>query len=131
MPYKTKVEDFENSLPSWVSKLLGETSMTNEVDQHPPLPPKESSPREKLSEIEVLSSPTTKLNIMTQGDLDRLRETCFFPLGVRTRIPGNNETILFVGDGEVAFYEAAFSAGLRFLIQQSILLLFLDTGPQQ
>ncbi|GFS36407.1 hypothetical protein Acr_00g0045780 [Actinidia rufa] len=73
--------------------------MTNEVDQHPPLPPEESSPQEKLSEIEVPSSPATELNIMTQGNLDRLRETCSFPLGVRTRIPGNGETILSAGDG--------------------------------
>ncbi|GFS44293.1 hypothetical protein Acr_00g0089540 [Actinidia rufa] len=87
--------------------------MTDKVNQPPPPPsPKESSPREKLSEIEVPSSPTTELNIMTQGDLDHLRETCCFPLGVQIRIPGNGETILSADDGEVSFYEAAFPTGL-------------------
>ncbi|GFS38252.1 hypothetical protein Acr_00g0056490 [Actinidia rufa] len=52
---------------------------------------------------------------MTQGNLDRLRETCSFPLGVRMRIPGNDEMILTADNGDVAFYEAAFSAGLRCL----------------
>ncbi|GFZ15877.1 hypothetical protein Acr_25g0002860 [Actinidia rufa] len=83
MPCKTEVGDFENSLPSWVSEHLGETSMTDEVDQYPPPPSEESSPREKLSEIEVPSSPATELNIMTQGNLDCLRETCSFPSGSR------------------------------------------------
>ncbi|GFY91077.1 hypothetical protein Acr_07g0012730 [Actinidia rufa] len=113
MPYKIELGDFENSLPSWVSKHLGETSITDKVNQHPhpPSPPEESSPREKLSKIEVSSFLATELNIMTQGDLDRLQETYSFPLGIRMRIPGNSETILSTGDGEVAFYEAVFSVG--------------------
>ncbi|GFY82854.1 hypothetical protein Acr_02g0010940 [Actinidia rufa] len=53
-------------------------------------------------------------NVILGGDLDRQRETYSFPLGVRTRIPGKGETVLSAGDGEVAFYEAAFHAGLRF-----------------
>ncbi|PSS08090.1 hypothetical protein CEY00_Acc18454 [Actinidia chinensis var. chinensis] len=109
MPYKTEVGDFENSLASWVSEHLGETSMTDEVNC-PPTPP-----GEKLFEIEIPSSRATELNIMTQNDLDRLWEVCFFPPGVRTRIPGNGEMILSVGVGEVAFYEAAFPIDLRCL----------------
>ncbi|GFS38362.1 hypothetical protein Acr_00g0057040 [Actinidia rufa] len=119
MPHRIEVEAFENSIPSWVSKQLGETSMIDEVNQHPPTPLEESSPREKLSDhgedprMEVPSSPATELNTMTQGDLDRLWEAYSFPSGVRTRIPGNGETILSVGEDEVAFYEAAFPVSLR------------------
>ncbi|GFZ03492.1 hypothetical protein Acr_16g0001160 [Actinidia rufa] len=74
--------------------------MIDEANQHPSPPPKESSPLERLSEVEVPSSLAMELNIMTQGDLDRLWETCSFPLGVQTRIPGNGETVLSTGDGK-------------------------------
>ncbi|GFZ19872.1 hypothetical protein Acr_28g0005770 [Actinidia rufa] len=88
--------------------------MADKVNQHPS-PLEESSPRERLPKIKVSSYPATELNIMTQGDLDRLRETCSFPLGVRTRIPKNGGTVLSSGDGEVAFYKAVSLAGLRCL----------------
>ncbi|GFZ12713.1 hypothetical protein Acr_23g0010980 [Actinidia rufa] len=89
--------------------------MTNEANQHSPTLLEESFPREKLSKIKVPSSPATELNIMTQGDLDRLWEACSFPSGVRTRILRNGETILSTGAGEVAFYEATFPTSLRCL----------------
>ncbi|GFY85398.1 hypothetical protein Acr_04g0001360 [Actinidia rufa] len=94
--------------------------MTNEP--RPPL--EESPPRKRLPEIKVPSSPATKLNIMTQGDLDRLQEIYSFPLGVQTRIPGNGETVLSDGDGEVAFYEATFPTGLSGMAVLSMSPLF-------
>ncbi|GFY91076.1 hypothetical protein Acr_07g0012720 [Actinidia rufa] len=52
-------------------------------------------------------------NIMTLGDLGKLREKYSFPSGVQLRIPGEGEMILSTCPGEVAFYEAAFPIGLR------------------
>ncbi|GFY86418.1 hypothetical protein Acr_05g0000570 [Actinidia rufa] len=66
-----------------------------------------------LPEVDVPSSPATELNTMTQGNIDRLCETYFFPMGVQTRIPGKGEIVLSASSGEVAFYEAAFPTGLR------------------
>ena len=107
--------------------------VADEVNQHPLPPPEESSPRERLVEIEVPSSTATELNIMTQGDHDRLRKTYSFPLGVRMRIPKNSEMILSSNDSEVAFYEAAFSAGLRFPMHPTIkrILNFYNICPAQ
>ncbi|GFS40735.1 hypothetical protein Acr_00g0070220 [Actinidia rufa] len=85
--------------------------MANKVYQHPP--PEEYSPQGRLLEVEIPSSPATELNIMTQGDLDRLWKTCSFPLGVWMRLPRKGETILSAGAGDVAFYEASFATGLR------------------
>ncbi|GFS37210.1 hypothetical protein Acr_00g0050660 [Actinidia rufa] len=48
MPYKTEVGKIGNSLPSWLSEHLGESSMADEFIQHPP--PKESSPHGRLPE---------------------------------------------------------------------------------
>ncbi|GFY87854.1 spermidine synthase [Actinidia rufa] len=48
------------------------------------------------------------LSTMTQGDLNHLRKTYSFPTGVQAR------TILSTHPGEVAFYEDAFPARLRF-----------------
>ncbi|GFS43722.1 hypothetical protein Acr_00g0086540 [Actinidia rufa] len=101
--------------------------MADEVNQRS-LPPEESYPWERLLEIEVPSSPTTKLNIMTQGDLNHLWETYSFPLGVWIRIPKNGKTVLSASYGEVVFYEAAFPVGLRFPMHPTIkrILNFYD-----
>ncbi|PSS36174.1 Collagen alpha-1(VII) chain like [Actinidia chinensis var. chinensis] len=70
---------------------------------------------------------------MTQGDLDCLRETCSFPIGVQTRIPGKGEMVLSASSDEVAFYEAAFPAGLRFPVHPTIrqILDFYSICPAQ
>ena len=57
---------------------------------------------------------------MTQDDLDDLRETYSFPVGIQARIPEEGETILSTRPGEVAFYEAVFPAGLRLPIHPII-----------
>ena len=64
-------------------------------------------------------------NIMTPEELDLLRETYSFPQGVQIRLPEENETILSTRPGEVAFYEAAFSAGLRFPIHPTVRLILM------
>ncbi|GFY95674.1 hypothetical protein Acr_10g0010590 [Actinidia rufa] len=60
---------------------------------------------------------------MTLEELNCLRETYSFPLGVRVRLPEEGETIVSACPGEVAFYEAAFPAGLRFPIHSTIRLI--------
>ena len=70
-------------------------------------------------------------NIMTPEELDLLRETYSFPQGVQIRLPEENETILSTRPGEVAFYEAAFSAGLHFPIHPTVrlILMFYNICP--
>ncbi|GFS32483.1 hypothetical protein Acr_00g0022940 [Actinidia rufa] len=85
----------------------------------------------KLLKVDVLSSPATELNTMTQGDLDRLRKTCSFPMGVQKRIPGKGKMVLSAGSGEVAFYEASFSASLRFPMHPIIKREFYPTIPRE
>ncbi|GFY90653.1 hypothetical protein Acr_07g0008500 [Actinidia rufa] len=58
---------------------------------------------------------------MTQSDLDNPREKYSFPPRIQLRIPEEGETILSACPGEVAFYEAAFPAGLRCLYVLSLL----------
>ena len=57
--------------------------------------------------------PEREINTMTQDDLDRLRESCSFLAGIQTRLLEDDETIVSTRQGEVAFYEVAFHAGLR------------------
>ncbi|GFZ06696.1 hypothetical protein Acr_18g0008660 [Actinidia rufa] len=66
------------------------------------------------------SSLTKETNVMSQTDLNKLREKYSFPSGVQLRIPGEGETILSTRKGKVAFYEDAFLAGLRLLIHPTI-----------
>ncbi|GFS42334.1 hypothetical protein Acr_00g0079240 [Actinidia rufa] len=89
-------------------------------ESNPQTSPSEGSPHGKLPEVNVPSSQATELNTMTQGDLDRLRETCSFPMGVHTRIPRKGETVLSASSGEVAFYEAVFPASLRVGVRMAL-----------
>ncbi|GFS41560.1 hypothetical protein Acr_00g0075100 [Actinidia rufa] len=50
-------------------------------------------------------------NIMTQDELDRLRESHSSPPNVQIRLPEEDETIAFTRPGEVAFYESTFYVG--------------------
>ncbi|GFY83220.1 hypothetical protein Acr_02g0014600 [Actinidia rufa] len=63
---------------------------------------------------------TKETNVMSQADLDKLQEKYSFPPRIQLRIPGEGETVLSVRQGEVAFYEAAFLAGLRLPIHPTI-----------
>ncbi|GFZ18399.1 hypothetical protein Acr_27g0001380 [Actinidia rufa] len=79
------------------------------------------------------SSLTKENNVMSQAELDNLGATYSFPLGIRLWIPGDGETILSARQGEVAFYEAAFLAGLRLPIHPTIrkILIHYKICPAQ
>ena len=56
-----------------------------------------------------------------------------FPKGTRARLPRKDEKACAFAHGEVCFYEAAFSCGLRFPIQPFIMKLLhhLNLAPRQ
>ncbi|GFY87646.1 hypothetical protein Acr_05g0012850 [Actinidia rufa] len=85
-----------DSLPSWISDHLGEGSsfMTDEVNQSP------SSPMEGSPE-----------------------ESPMIAIHPSVRLPDEGEIITSTRPGEVAFYEAAFPAGLRFSLHPTIRLI--------
>ncbi|GFZ12349.1 hypothetical protein Acr_23g0007340 [Actinidia rufa] len=121
-------EESEQSLPSWISDHLGAKSYIDETNQStssPPIPTNSS----KMD----TSSLNKESNVMSQAELDNLGTTYSFPQGVRLRIPGDGETILSARQGEVAFYEAAFLAGLRFPIHPTIreILIHYKICPAQ
>ncbi|GFS44311.1 hypothetical protein Acr_00g0089610 [Actinidia rufa] len=121
-------EESEQSLPSWISDHLGAKSYIDETNQStssPPIPTNSS----KMDTSRL----NKENNVMSQVDLDNLGTTCSFPQGVQLRIPGDGETILSARQGEVAFYEAAFLAGLRFPIHPTIreILIHYKICPAQ
>ncbi|GFZ03491.1 hypothetical protein Acr_16g0001150 [Actinidia rufa] len=93
------------SLPSWVSDHLGGKSyITDEVNQSPSLPFKGSPTDNSSIYTEYPKMDTSNLtketSVMTQGDIDKLREKYSFPPGIQLRIPGEGETILPTRPGE-------------------------------
>lgn len=121
-------EESEQSLPSWISDHLGRKSYIDETNQSPSFPPiLINSPKMDTSSL------TKESNVMSQAELDNLGATYSFPPGVRLRIPGDGEPILSAHQGEVAFYEAAFLAGLRLPIHPTIreILIHYKICPAQ
>ncbi|GFS36611.1 hypothetical protein Acr_00g0046960 [Actinidia rufa] len=134
------LKSLEDSLASWIPEHLRKISyMPDKVNQLPLPPPEESPPRDKLPDqgetprVNTYNSPSKEINTMTQDDLDHLKESYSFLVGVQTRIPEKGKTILSTRTGEVAFYEAAFPASLRFPIHPTIrmILNFYNTCPTQ
>ncbi|GFZ15862.1 hypothetical protein Acr_25g0002710 [Actinidia rufa] len=124
-----------DSLPSWISDHLGEGSsyMTDEVNQSP-ASPMDGSPTLETNPLATIHPLVEeKNNIMTLEELNSLRKTYYFPPGVRVRLPEEGETIVSARLGEVAFYEAAFPAGLCFPIHSTIRLIlqFYNICPAQ
>ncbi|GFZ20334.1 hypothetical protein Acr_28g0010390 [Actinidia rufa] len=118
-------KESEQSLPSWISDHLGAKSYIDEASQSPSFPPiSPTSPKMDTSSL------TKEVNVMSQAELDKLGSTYSFPSGIRLRIPGDGETILSARQGEVAFYEAAFLAGLRFPIHPTIREILVLVLPQ-
>ncbi|GFZ14357.1 hypothetical protein Acr_24g0005470 [Actinidia rufa] len=119
-------EESEQSLPSWISDHLGAKSYIDETSQSPSSPPP-NSPKMDTSSL------TKEGNVMTQAELDKLGSTYSFPSGIRLRIPGDGETILSARQGEMAFYEAAFLAGLRLPLHPTIreILIHYKICPAQ
>ncbi|GFZ04977.1 hypothetical protein Acr_17g0005490 [Actinidia rufa] len=107
--------------------------MADEVAQLP------SSPREDPPSLEASLSVTTppsierETNIMTKDELDSLIESFSFHSSVQIRLPEEDETIASTHSGEVAFYEAAFRAVLRFPIHPTIrkILYYYNIYPTQ
>ncbi|GFY91030.1 hypothetical protein Acr_07g0012260 [Actinidia rufa] len=122
-----------DSLPSWISDHLGQgfPYMTNEVNQSPSSPMEGS--HEESSLVAIHPSVEEKTNIMTLEELNALRDTYSFPSGVQIKLPDEGETITSTRPGEVAFYEAAFPAGLRFPVHNTIRLIlqFYNICPAQ
>ncbi|GFY93781.1 hypothetical protein Acr_09g0002270 [Actinidia rufa] len=121
-------EESEQFLPSWISDHLGAKSYIDETSQSPSFPPiPTNSPKMDTSSL------NKEGNVMSQAELDNLRATYSFPTGVRLRIPGDGEPILSAHQGEVAFYEAAFLAGLRLPIHLTIreILIHYKISPAQ
>ncbi|GFZ13232.1 hypothetical protein Acr_23g0016170 [Actinidia rufa] len=119
-------EESEQSLPSWISDHLGAKSYIDETSQSPSFPPT-NSPKMDTSSL------TKEGNVMSQAELDKLGSTYSFPSGIRLRIPRDGETILSTRQGEVAFYEAAFLAGLRLPLHPTIreILIHYKICPAQ
>ncbi|GFY95327.1 hypothetical protein Acr_10g0007120 [Actinidia rufa] len=116
--------------------------MMDKVNQLPspsPPPPEDSTLRAetsnhgKDSEMITYTPFEKEFNVMTQDNLDRLRETYSFLVGIQARIPNEGETILSTRPSEIAFYEAAFSTGLRLPIHPTIrrILNFYNIYPAQ
>ncbi|GFS30400.1 hypothetical protein Acr_00g0011720 [Actinidia rufa] len=89
------------TLPSWISEHLGKWSyMTTEVTQCP-LSPREDpsdnegdpSSNEGSPSVDTRPLPERETNMMTQGELDRLRESCFFSSAIQIRLPEADKTI--------------------------------------
>ena len=71
---------------------------------------------------------------MTQGELDRLRESCFFSARIQTRLLKADEAIASTCLAEVAFYKATFQAGLHLPIHHPTLrriLAYYNVCPAQ
>ncbi|GFZ08778.1 hypothetical protein Acr_20g0005860 [Actinidia rufa] len=109
-----------------ISDHLGAKSYIDETSQSPSFPPT-NSPKMDTSSL------TKEGNAMSQAELDKLGSTYSFPSGIRLRIPGDGETILSARQGEVAFYEAAFLAGLRLPLHPTIrkILIHYKICPAQ
>ncbi|GFS34941.1 hypothetical protein Acr_00g0036870 [Actinidia rufa] len=105
--------------------------MTDEVNQSPSSP-MEGSPEESPM-IAIHPSIEEKTNIMTLEELKALRDTYSFPCGVQVRLPDEGEIITSTRPSEVAFYEAAFPADLRFPLHPTIRLIlqFYNICPAQ
>ena len=97
--------------------------MIYEVNQSPESPMEDPLIPEVNPLVAIHSSVEKETNIMTLEELTLLGESYSFPQGVQIRIP-EEETITSTCQGEVAFYEAAFHAGLRFPIHPTIRLIY-------
>ncbi|PSS11641.1 DNA polymerase [Actinidia chinensis var. chinensis] len=133
MSSRTDLGDSESSLPSWIFDHLGEkSSMADEVNMSSSSPQRHFS-SSKGGPLEVYLPSFKKENIMTLEDVNRLTESYSFPLCVQIRLPEAGKKINSARLSEVAFYEAAFHAGLHFPIHPTIrmILQFYNICPTQ
>ena len=123
MSSEKTITDLDNLLASWITDHL---SVYHTMDPDVRVYPISKSVRSVLHREETTQNvedhkPTRdsrplldkETNIMSYRELDHLRESCCFPAGVQVRLPKVGETVMSARPSEVAFYEVAFSAGLR------------------
>ena len=93
--------------------------MDHDVIENPMSPPRVEpvKPVVNLQLVQDDIHPSKKENnYMTHGEFDQLKESYLFPAGVRMRLLEASETIMPAHSSKMAFYKAAFSTGLCFLI---------------
>ena len=75
--------------------------------------------------------PEREINTMTQDDLDRLRESCSFPVGIHTKLPEDDETFVSIRPSKVASYKTSLHAGLCLPLHPIIkrILHFYNISP--
>ena len=86
--------------------------MTDEMNQSPESPMENPSIPKVNPLVAIHPSIEKEINIMTPEELILLRESYSFPPSVQIRIHEEKKTITSTRPGEVAFYDAAFHAGL-------------------
>ena len=70
------IKDVENSPPSWIFNHLGERSyMDTKVTEYPSSPREDSPVNGGDPSVDTRSPPERETHIMTQDELDRLRES--------------------------------------------------------
>ncbi|GFZ21900.1 hypothetical protein Acr_29g0010620 [Actinidia rufa] len=101
-------------------------SHINLIHRDPPIP--EGNPS-----VATCPPVERETNIMTQDELDRLRESYSFPPSIQIKLPEEDETTTSIHLGEVAFYEAAFHIDLRLLLYPIIrrILYIYNICPAQ
>ncbi|GFZ04898.1 hypothetical protein Acr_17g0004700 [Actinidia rufa] len=100
-PDIAKLGDLD-SLPSWIFDHLGEGSsyMTDKGNQSPASPMKGSSILETNPLVAIHPLVEEKNNAMSLEELNSLKDSHSFPLGVRIRLPEEGETITSARPGE-------------------------------
>ena len=95
------------------------------------IPSSSSKPSSSSSSIPFHA--LSKSCFLEKRHLKSIRKRFKFPRGVVTRLLRPNEKACTFAYGEVSFYEAAFSCGLRFPVHPFImkLLFALNVAPRQ
>ncbi|GFZ05248.1 hypothetical protein Acr_17g0008200 [Actinidia rufa] len=70
--------------------------MMTKVTQYPYSPREDSSGNDGSPSIDTRPPLERETNIMTQGELDHLQESCSFPARIQIKLPEADETIIYV-----------------------------------
>ena len=107
--------------------------MADEITQLPSSLRKDTPSLEVRPSADDLPPIERETNTMSQGELDCLKELFSFPSIFQIRLPKADETIASTHPSRVAFYKAAFHAGLHFSLHAIIrkTLYFYNTYPAQ
>ena len=84
---RANVGVLENSVPSWISDHLGERSyMADEVNKLPSSHRKDPPSPKLRPSADALPPIERETNTMSQGELDCLRESFYFPSSIQIRL---------------------------------------------